>query len=90
MGDVISINRKLERQMRRLLEYPTPEQKAAILEWHRDLENSSAVERLAVNEDVAGSIPASPANFIPENRIDLFCACLIAGLGAFSIAYWVL
>ena len=25
------------------------------------MENSSAVERLAVNEDVAGSIPASPA-----------------------------
>jgi hypothetical protein len=27
---------------------------------------------------------------IPENRIDLFCACLIAGLGVFSIAKWVL
>jgi hypothetical protein len=28
--------------------------------------------------------------FIPENRIDLFCACLIAGMGAFAIASWVL
>jgi len=27
---------------------------------------------------------------IPENRIDLFCACMIAGLGVFSIANWVL
>jgi len=27
---------------------------------------------------------------IPENRIDLFCACVIAGLGMFSIAKWVL
>jgi len=27
---------------------------------------------------------------IPENRIDLFCACVIAGLGIFSIAKWVL
>jgi len=27
---------------------------------------------------------------IPENRIDLFCACVIAGLGLFSIAKWVL
>jgi hypothetical protein len=26
---------------------------------------------------------------IPENRIDLFCACLMAGLGAFAIAKWV-
>jgi hypothetical protein len=27
---------------------------------------------------------------IPENRIDLFCACLMAGLGAFAIVKWVL
>jgi len=27
---------------------------------------------------------------MPENRIDLFCACLIAGLGAFAIATLVL
>lgn len=27
---------------------------------------------------------------IPENRIDLFCACLMAGMGAFAIAKWVL
>jgi hypothetical protein len=27
---------------------------------------------------------------IPENRIDLFCACLIAGMGAFAIAKWVI
>jgi hypothetical protein len=27
---------------------------------------------------------------LPENRIDLFCACIMAGLGAFSIAKWVL
>lgn len=26
----------------------------------------------------------------PENRIDLFCACLMAGLGVFAIATWVL
>jgi hypothetical protein len=30
------------------------------------------------------------AAMIPENRIDLFCACLIAGMGAFAIAKWVL
>jgi len=27
---------------------------------------------------------------ISENRIDLFCACIIAFMGAFSIAKWVL
>jgi hypothetical protein len=27
---------------------------------------------------------------IPENRIDLFCACLIACIGSFAIATWVL
>jgi hypothetical protein len=27
---------------------------------------------------------------VPENRIDLFCACLIAGLGIFAIATWVI
>jgi hypothetical protein len=27
---------------------------------------------------------------IPENRIDLFCACLMAFMGAFAIAKWVL
>jgi hypothetical protein len=29
-------------------------------------------------------------SMIPENRIDLFCACIIAFMGAFSIAKWVL
>jgi len=27
---------------------------------------------------------------IPENRIDLFCACIMAFMGAFAIAKWVL
>lgn len=27
---------------------------------------------------------------LPENRIDLFCACLIAGFGVFAIGKWVL
>lgn len=27
---------------------------------------------------------------IPENRIDLFCACVMAGLGIFAIATWVM
>lgn len=27
---------------------------------------------------------------LPENRIDLFCACLIACMGTFAIAKWVL
>jgi hypothetical protein len=27
---------------------------------------------------------------LPENRIDLFCACLMACMGAFAIATWVL
>ena len=27
---------------------------------------------------------------VPENKIDLLCACIIAGLGAFAIATWVL
>jgi hypothetical protein len=27
---------------------------------------------------------------LPENKIDLFCACLMAGLGVFSIVTWVL
>jgi hypothetical protein len=27
---------------------------------------------------------------IPENKIDLFCACLIACMGTFAIAKWVL
>ncbi len=27
---------------------------------------------------------------IPENRIDLFCALLIACMGTFAIAKWVL
>ncbi len=27
---------------------------------------------------------------VPENRIDLFCACLMAGMGAFAIAKWVI
>jgi hypothetical protein len=30
------------------------------------------------------------AAMIPENRIDLFCACLMAGMGFFAIAKWVL
>jgi hypothetical protein len=33
---------------------------------------------------------AQVAEMIPENRIDLFCACIMAGLGAFAIAKWVL
>jgi len=27
---------------------------------------------------------------LPENRIDLFCACIIAFMGAFSLAKWML
>jgi len=27
---------------------------------------------------------------LPENRIDLFCACVIAFMGAFAIGKWVL
>jgi hypothetical protein len=27
---------------------------------------------------------------LPENRIDLFCACLMAFMGAFAVAKWVL
>lgn len=27
---------------------------------------------------------------IPENNIDLLCACLIAFMGTFAIAVWVL
>jgi len=27
---------------------------------------------------------------VPENKIDLLCACLIAFMGAFAIAKWVL
>jgi len=27
---------------------------------------------------------------LPENRIDLFCACIIAFMGAFSIAKWMI
>jgi len=27
---------------------------------------------------------------IPENKIDLFCACAIAFMGVFAIAVWVI
>jgi hypothetical protein len=51
------------------------------------MENSSAVERLAVNEDVAGSIPASPA--ISRQELIENTLCLIGfGLCTYALFAW--
>jgi hypothetical protein len=42
MGEVISINRKLEQKMQRLLEFLTPAQMAVIVEWYRETPRSGS------------------------------------------------
>jgi hypothetical protein len=46
------------------------------------LDSSSAVERLAVNEDVAGSKPAYPAT------IEMILCCVGFGLCCFASLAW--